>query len=153
MKDNSHPPELRDLVDIPRFLGPRPVGAPTIGGVSPRGEPILWKPGLELTLLLFLSTTCEGCRDLWTGSAALVSPSLAGVFVTKGPGSEDPERVCNLAGEAFVVMSDQAWDDYQVPTGPFFVLVDGRRGRVATEGVALSFPSVLRATEAAIARI
>jgi hypothetical protein len=35
-----------------------------------------------------------------------------------------------------VVMSTEAWLDYQVPGSPFFVLVDGAAGRTVGQGVA-----------------
>jgi hypothetical protein len=40
-------------------------------------------------------------------------------------------------------MSSRAWDDYEVPGSPFFVLVDGRRGRRVGEGVARQFSQVV----------
>ncbi len=57
--------------------------------------------------------------------------------VTKGPELEAPGVVANLASPGLtVVMSTEAWSDYEVPGSPFFVLVDGVSGRRIGEGVA-----------------
>ncbi len=59
------------------------------------------------------------------------------VVVTKGPDREIPAEVAALAAPGLsVVMSSEAWTDYEVPGSPFFVLVDGRAGRRIGEGVA-----------------
>ncbi len=39
-------------------------------------------------------------------------------------------------------MSSQAWDDYEVPVAPYFMLVDGRRG-VIGEGASASWAQVV----------
>ena len=62
---------------------------------------------------------------------------------------EAPDNVARLCGRASVVMSDDAWSDYGVHAGPFFVLVDGGAARVATEGVAWSVEQITGAITAA----
>jgi hypothetical protein len=58
------------------------------------------------------------------------------VIVTKGPASESPAKVRQLAPEGIrVVMSDEAWDEYRVPLTPYFMLIDGA-GEVLGEGSA-----------------
>jgi hypothetical protein len=46
-------------------------------------------------------------------------------------------------------MSDDAWSDYGVHAGPFFVLVDGANAKVATEGVAWSLEQITAAVATA----
>ncbi len=59
------------------------------------------------------------------------------VAVTKGPDRELPAEVRAIAPPGLsVVMSSDAWSDYEVPGSPFFVLIDGRAGRRIGEGVA-----------------
>jgi hypothetical protein len=63
--------------------------------------------------------------------------------VTKGPEREIPAEVAGLAPPGLaVVMSSDAWTDYEVPGSPFFVLVDGATGRRIGEGVANHFRQV-----------
>jgi hypothetical protein len=59
------------------------------------------------------------------------------VVVTKGPEMEIPAEVAVQSSPSLtVVMSTEAWSDYEVPGSPFFVLVDGLSGRRIGEGVA-----------------
>jgi len=59
------------------------------------------------------------------------------VVVTKGPELEISAEVGVKAPPGLpVVMSTEAWGDYEVPGSPFFVLIDGSTGRRIGEGVA-----------------
>jgi hypothetical protein len=95
----------------------------------------------HFTLLGFLSSGCTSCAAFWD---ALQEPGRLQlpdgtrvVIVTKGPDREAPAEVRSRAtGRVPVVMSTEAWLDYQVPGSPFFVLVDGATGRKAGQGVA-----------------
>ncbi len=95
----------------------------------------------HLTLLGFLSSGCTSCGAFWD---ALQEPgrlqlpdSTRVVIVTKGPDREVPAEVrSRTTGRVPVVMSTDAWLDYQVPGSPFFVLVDGATGRKVGQGVA-----------------
>ena len=117
--------------------------APDIAGVTPSGDAraVAVDHGGHLTLLAFLSSGCTSCAAFWE---ALQSPGRltlpAGtrtVIVTKGPDREIPAEVqARCTGGAPVVMSTQAWLDYEVPGSPFFVLVDGSSGRKVGQGVA-----------------
>jgi hypothetical protein len=132
-------PDLANLVPVPRFLGPRPIEARTVTGVTPQGEltEVAFSGGW--TLLLFLSTACDGCLQLWESFAdqnAPIADDLAVVLITKR--DEPAESVARLAGSTRVVMTETAWSDYEVHSGPFFVVIDGRTDRIATEGVAWS---------------
>ena len=95
----------------------------------------------DFTLLGFLSSGCTGCAAFWD---ALQEPGRLQlpdrtrvVIVTKGPDREIPAEVqAKATGRVPVVMSTEAWLDYQVPGSPFFVLVDGATGRKVGQGVA-----------------
>jgi hypothetical protein len=120
-------------------LGP----APSVAGLTPGGDARAFAPGNSdrLTLLGFLSSGCTSCAGFWQ---ALQQPEdlelPAGtrvVIVTKGAELEIPAQVRSLStGRVPVIMSTEAWHEYQVPGSPFFVLVDGASGRKIGQGVA-----------------
>jgi hypothetical protein len=71
--------------------GVDPAGARRSIGIVDSGEPVF---------LLFLSSSCEGCRDLWEGIDELrhaLGPRMRVVVVTRGPGQEDATTVARLA--------------------------------------------------------
>jgi hypothetical protein len=117
--------------------------APVVAGVTPAGDAraIAMDNSDDLTLLGFLSSGCTGCAAFWD---ALQDPGRLQlpdrtrvVIVTKGPEREIPTEVqSRTTGRVPVVMSTDAWVDYQVPGSPFFVLVDGATGRKVGQGVA-----------------
>jgi len=122
--------------------------------MTPSGHPVAHAlTGDGWTLLMFLSTSCDGCQELWDAfGAPETSPipkDLRTVVVTRGPALEAPDNVARLCGGASVVMSDDAWSDYGVHAGPFFVLVDGVAAQVASEGVAWSLEQITGAISAA----
>jgi hypothetical protein len=120
-------------------LGP----APTIAGVTPAGDAraVAVANSDRLTLLAFLSSGCATCAGFWK---ALQDPGgldlpdgTRVVIVTKGPDREVPTEVRSAAtGRVPVVMSTDAWVDYEVPGSPYFVLVDGTTGHKVGQGVA-----------------
>lgn len=123
--------------------------APAIAGVTPTGDALAVSPAGSsgFTLLAFLSTGCASCAGFWDAfrrPADLGLPMGARlVVVTKGPDREIPAEVAALAGPGLsVVMSSDAWTDYEVPGSPFFVLIDGDAGRRIGEGVANHFDQV-----------
>jgi hypothetical protein len=92
------------------------------------------------TLLAFLSSGCLTCAGFWEAFGRLDTLSLPDgvrlVVVTRGPDEESPSRLMPLAPSGVpVVMTSAAWDSYNVPGSPYFVLVDGARG-VVGEGAA-----------------
>jgi len=147
------PPDLRHLIQVPKFLGHRPSVVHRLAGTTPAGQPVAYELGDGWTLLVFLSTSCGGCQELWDAFGdpehSPVPDDLTTVMVTRGPRLEGPDNVARLCGRASVVMSDDAWSDYGVHAGPFFVLVDGGAARVATEGVAWSVEQITGAITAA----
>ncbi len=113
--------------------------APPLAGVTPGGDAV----GLAFTagaptLLAFLTSGCSSCAEFWgsLGERRL----LAGVrtlIIAHGPDRERPAKLRELAPTGIpVVMSSQAWSDYEIPGSPYFVLVDGG---VLGEGVATSW--------------
>jgi hypothetical protein len=100
------------------------------------------------TLLAFLSSGCLTCAGFWdalgTGGDSHVTARMRVVAVTRGPGEESASAVRELApaGQT-VVMSTQAWLDYEVPGAPYFVHVNGATGRVIGEGTASTWAQVV----------
>ncbi|MGH9298240.1 MAG: hypothetical protein ACRDZP_09760 [Acidimicrobiales bacterium] len=128
-------------------------------GESPEGGAIAIAVGDvdHVTLLAFLSSGCTSCGQFWaalgasepeaTGLPAGVRP----VIVTKGADQDRPDLVAGLRGSSVpVVMSTDAWGDYEVPGSPFFVLVNGARGQRIGEGTAASFHQVVALVRAAL---
>ncbi|MFA9429556.1 hypothetical protein [Egicoccus sp. AB-alg2] len=122
--------------------------APDVVGVSPGGE-LLALRVQEVrhdTVLVFLSSTCVGCKPYWP---ALEAPDVPGdtrvVIVTREEPDEDRDAIARLApAGATVVMSDATWDAHDVPGSPYVVHVDGTTGRVRGEGTAGTWPAVRR---------
>ena len=101
----------------------------------------------HLTLLAFLSSGCGSCLNFWDvfrDSGPIAVPGDARlVCVTKDPSAESVAGISRLAPTDIpVVMSSAAWDDYDVPVAPFFVLVDGASGNVVGEGAANEWEQV-----------
>jgi hypothetical protein len=99
------------------------------------------------TLLAFLSSGCMTCAGFWEALGAGGAPGLpAGmrvVAVTKDPGEESEATIRTLSSGLTVVMSTQAWFDYEVPGSPYFVHVNGTTGRVKGEGTASTWEQVV----------
>jgi hypothetical protein len=95
------------------------------------------------TLLAFLSSGCVTCLDFWNAFAreqGVLPEGIRLVVLTKGPEQESASRVAELSPPGItVVMSTQAWVDYEVPMSPYFILVDGPAGAVRGEGAASSW--------------
>jgi hypothetical protein len=153
---NDPPPAefLRRLRPIPTYRDHPATSPVDVEGADPAGAPahvsIVGFP--EPNLLLFLSATCLGCRDLWEGTDELRRSIPAGVritIVTKGPEHEDAVSITALAPPGTpTVMSSQAYRDYRVGGPPFLVLVTGNE--VLTEGVAWGVEETARATRHAL---
>jgi hypothetical protein len=128
---------------VPLELAPTMGVAPSVAGLTPGGDARAFAPGNSdgLTLLGFLSSGCTSCAGFWQAlqrPEQLRLPSGARVvIVTKGPELEITAQVRAMTtGAVPVIMSTDAWHDYQVPGSPFFVLVDGSTGRKVGQGVA-----------------
>ncbi len=138
------PPTLAPTTLAPTAAPAPPLGpAPTIAGRTPAGDAraISVTNSDGLTLLAFLSSGCASCAGFWEalghpGRLDLPAGTRA-VIVTKGPDREVPSEVrARATGQVPVVMSTEAWLEYQVPGSPFFVLVDGATGTKVGQGVA-----------------
>lgn len=151
-------PEFSRLEAVPDRRSPRPGASSDITGTGLRDEPVEVPVAVlgRRTLLFFLASDCDGCREMWELAAEPASWGLADadrvVVVTREPASsgtapgegrwppektEDPAAVRRLApAGAVVVFSNGAWRDYRVSGPPFFVLVDGATRTVMVEGVA-----------------
>jgi len=100
------------------------------------------------TLLAFLTSGCLTCESFWAAFAEPARRTLpAGtrlVVVTKGPEEESESRIRELATPGLpVVMSSQAWADYDVQVAPYFVHVDGPSGEVRGEGAAQTWDQLV----------
>jgi len=121
-----------------------------IDGFDPQGGAV--RVGLSgakgTTLLAFLSTGCSTCHDFWRAFATDEIHAVPGdgtrvVVVTRGPEEESPAAVADLAPAGVTtVMSSAAWDAYDVPVSPYFLLVDGVHG-VVGEGASASWSQVV----------
>lgn len=118
-------------------------------GVTPFDESVSIAVGgtQVTTLLAFLSGGCSSCGRFWE---AFADPDRLGlpdrtrvVIVTLGVGEESPARLRRVAPEGVpVVMSSEAWQDYNVPGAPYFILTGGSEGRVLGEGSAGTWAEV-----------
>lgn len=97
------------------------------------------------TLLAFLSSGCTTCQDFWRAFRRGVQdvPGDAQlVVVTRGLDEESAGALQERAPAGLpLVLSDQAWDGFEVPGSPYFVYVDAE-GRVVGEGAGASWPQV-----------
>jgi hypothetical protein len=101
----------------------------------------------HLTLLAFLSSGCGSCLAFWEVFGRAGPLEIPGdarlVCVTKSADAESVAGIVRLAPTTVpVVMSSAAWDAYDVPVAPFFVLVDGPSGSVVGEGAANEWEQV-----------
>jgi hypothetical protein len=97
------------------------------------------------TLVAFLSTGCGTCAGFWDelkrpGGVELPEATRL-VIVTKGEQDESISALRRIAPEdTLVVMSSEAWTDYEVPGSPYFLLVEG--GHIAGEGSGTTWQQV-----------
>jgi hypothetical protein len=101
----------------------------------------------HLTLLAFLSSGCGSCLAFWDvfrdGGPLEIPGEARLVCVSKDPSEESVANIRRLAPTQIpTVMSSAAWDAYDVPVAPFFVLVDGASGEVIGEGAANAWEQV-----------
>lgn len=121
-----------------------------VSGPTPAGETaaVAVLGATHDTLLAFLSSGCLTCAGFWqalgTAGDLGLPAGMRVVAVTKSPGDESESAVVDAAPTGrTVVMSTQAWLDYEVPGSPYFVHVDGASGRVVGEGTAATWAQVV----------
>ncbi|MGK2950192.1 MAG: hypothetical protein ACSLFP_16595, partial [Acidimicrobiales bacterium] len=144
---SAHPPaRTADGVAPPRGDAPFAPATDLTGSLPTGGAARVAVAGVDHhTVLAFLSTGCGTCGIFWSALRKLGPDDLPGagtrlVVVTNGPDAESPAAVADLAPPGVVtLMSNEAWDLYDVPVSPYFVLVDGPRSRVVGEGAGTSW--------------
>lgn len=148
---------LRSHAEIMRRLGPadersssvpqspavtrESVAAPELAGVTPAGDAVMLAfegAGTAPTLLAFLTSGCGTCEAFWeTLGERRLPAGVRTVIVTHGPDRERPAKLRSLGPAGIpVVMSSQAWADYEIPGAPYFVMVDQA---ILGEGVATTW--------------
>lgn len=158
MNRGRQAPSLEDLVAVPTYRDRPSTEAADLSGTDLSGQPVHVEVAVagRLSLLLFLSSTCEGCRPLWeaTDEPARWGLPAGGIVVavTRGERAEDVAALRRLAPPGTkVVLSEDAWRTYGAQGAPFFALVDGGRRQVVTEGVAWAVGQVAAAVGRAVA--
>jgi hypothetical protein len=132
----------------PKTTGFERAPATTLSGVTLDGAAttVSLEQGRGNTMLAFLSSGCLSCQTFWKelgGDFEPPTPATRAVIVTKGPESESPSRIRELAPSRVpLVMSDEVWQSFKVPMTPYFMLVDGA-GMVIGEGAAASWKHLL----------
>ena len=134
-----------------------PAGARDLVGTVPAGGPtkVAVTGVTHFTLLAFLSPGCRTCKRFWE---AFESPDLelpGGdtrlVIVGQDPAHDSESAMAELAPPGVkAVLSSAAWEDYDVPGSPYFVLVDGTDGRVVGAGSALRWEQLRNLLEQAL---
>jgi len=142
------PVVLRPRGDLPRD-GASLAAATDLSGAGLRDDavsiPIV---GVQhRTLLAFLSSGCLTCRGFWDAFRQPETLALPAdvrlVVVTKDAAEESVSALRDLAApDLAVVMSNAAWDQYEVPGSPYFTLVDGAAERVVGEGTGATWAQV-----------
>jgi hypothetical protein len=152
---------LRSHAEIMRRLGPADEGsgsaqqpsvaqpsviresavAPELAGVTPDGDAVKLAfegAGTAPTLLAFLTSGCGTCAAFWeTLGERRLPADVRVVIVTHGSDRELPAKLRSLAPAGIpVVMSAEAWADYEIPGAPYFVMVDQA---IRGEGVATTW--------------
>ena len=116
------------------------VVAPELAGVTPDGDAVKLAfegAGTAPTLLAFLTSGCGTCARSGRRSASAGCPVVRTVIVTHGADRERPAKLRSLAPAGIpVVMSSEAWADYEIPGAPYFVMVDQA---IRGEGVATTW--------------
>jgi hypothetical protein len=122
-----------------------------IDGVDVHGKAVSVTPGdLGDLLLLFVSSTCHGCLDLFDAAQDRTAFGLGASDRLALVLAESPsDALVTLVGESFHVVAPDAWDAYRVTGPPFFSFVLAGSPSVSTEGVAWGVESVVDAIGAA----
>jgi hypothetical protein len=131
----------------------QPVATTTFGpahdvaGASLAGEVVTTRVvGVEHdTVLLFLSSGCASCATFWGELAEPVPlpPRTRLLVVAQDAPADDPAELAELAAPGVdVLLSSDAWRDYEVPGSPHVVFVDGASGEVRGEGTGQSLRQV-----------
>jgi hypothetical protein len=148
--DDHHADEQHGTVlQLGRRLPPeRSTDAPDVVGTTLDGDAVaITAMAAPRTLLAFLSSGCTTCARFWSAlrepSALALPRDVRIVIVAKGLDLEERAALARVdPGVLELVLSTQAWLDYEVPGAPFFVLTDDS-GRRIGEGLAASMEQVV----------
>ena len=126
---------------VPTVRDREAISAPEVAGVTPDGDAVKLTfegAGTAPTLLAFLTSGCGTCESFWGALGERRLPAgVRTVIVTHGPDRERPAKLRSLGPAGIpVVMSSQAWADYEIPGAPYFVMVDQA---IRGEGVATTW--------------
>jgi hypothetical protein len=124
---------------------PEGIAAPAVRGHTIDGESIAvaFGGGEDKTVLAFLSATCHTCAGFWNEFSQPETLPAGMRLIAVVQGVDNLTRVRKLAGdELMVVISDDAWLEYDVPGSPHFVLVDGTTGGIVGEGTGSTWAQV-----------
>lgn len=95
------------------------------------------------TLLAFLSTTCSTCMAFWDAFAGRYPLPDNTRLVVVLQDEDSDKRLKKLTSPGLLlVKSTSAWEDYEIPGSPHFVLVEGRTGRLMGEGTGSTWEQV-----------
>ena len=129
--------------------GPRGTGGPVVDivGSTLDGAQMSVSPSKTDTLVAFLSSGCLTCKTFWDGLRAdrrePLPDDIRLLVVVKDREMESPSRLRELApSDIPVLMSSQAWTDYDVAMSPYFLFVGAASGTVRSEGSASSWEQV-----------
>jgi hypothetical protein len=127
-----------------------PTAVVDVHGTDLRGRPaeVSVRRVGTFTLLLFLSSHCDGCGPLWGALDDPAGSGLEGLDIFGLVREEDRReraavrRLVPRGATGRVLVAPQAFVDYRVHGAPFYVLVDGDRSEVAVEGVAWALEQI-----------
>jgi hypothetical protein len=143
VREGVAPPRSIDLTDSAGSA----LQAVDIAGLTPWDEFVaVGVSGEESrSLIAFLSTGCGTCAGFWDElnhpGGAKLPQSTRLVIVTRGEDEESISALRRIApAHETVVMSSQAWSDYEVPGSPYFLLIED--GRVTGEGSGTTWQQV-----------
>ena len=150
--DSHSTPRVRSDLAQPRTGS---IDAVDVAGARPGGGAgKVTLVGPQSTLLAFMSSGCSTCAGFWEAFATgvdLPDESTRLVIVTRGPDRESESAILRLAPEQHqVLMSSEAWEDYDVPVSPYFVMVDGG-GTVVGDGAAANWTQLTKLMNDAMA--
>jgi hypothetical protein len=140
VREGVAPPRSVDLTDAAARVT-------DISGLTPWDESIAVGVSGDdsRSLIAFLSTGCGTCAGFWDElnrpAGAQLPDATRLVVVTKGEDEESISALRRIAPkDTSVIMSSQAWADYEVPGSPYFLLIED--GRVTGEGSGSSWQQV-----------
>lgn len=146
MAADDDPARPRMTTHLP---GPRGTSGPVVDivGSTLDGTQLSISPAKTDTLVAFLSSGCLTCKTFWDGlrpdAREPLPQDIRLLVVVKDREMESPSRLRDLAPPDIpVVMSSQAWTDYDVAMSPYFLFVGAASGTVRSEGSASSWDQV-----------